>query len=265
MIRRNGTIGWLLPFVLVCLLSVLPTHAVNAPRDVEAPEQVARTFLIALARKDMATCRTFLPSSSQDLFGPFPFVGVPRLSQLFVRGNQGMAAWEGQPVNSALPTRGTLLFRKTDGKSGVWKVRQICYFSEMPALLKAQVSCRYETAADRKAEATLHALGELFLHAWAEGRYDDVQANWYDWSRVDRSHEIKFNITVTETTLKASAHGEALLSVAFIPKTPLFHQTYYGTLTLVQEANGWKVRGSYLEFYTAKHGPSAVPPGKKSY
>ena len=70
---------WLAVGVAVVVLSFACCICPAAERDEQC--QLVQTYLEAYVRREMPNIRGYAAAEPQDLFGPYPFVGLPTLSQ----------------------------------------------------------------------------------------------------------------------------------------------------------------------------------------
>lgn len=209
--------------------------------------RVARAFVDAYARRDLPAVREHLPTEPAHLFGPYPFTGLPKLSQPKVDGRQALIEFAGPVRQAPLPSRGGLLCYL---EAGAWKVRQVLFYDQPPRTLR--LPKRSKTADDRSQEPAVSSLGASFLAAWQRGDTRAVLGYWYDWPRrKDRvirgltARDIKVSIT--------SAGGQEACAVYTATVTYrwgiLSHSADIGgCLFLVREESVWKVRGNVMAF-----------------
>jgi hypothetical protein len=207
--------------------------------------QVVGAFLEAYVRQEMSKLSPYVPAKPENLFGAYPFVGLPTLSRPKVDGCQALVEFTGATVQSVLPSRGGLLFYRDDT---TWKVRQVLFYEKVPRIFN--LPKRSVTAKDQAREPIVAALGSSFLKAWRSGDTPALLANWYNWTRREDDPVRGLRVRGMEVSVTPISSQEAFATykgrLRYGWGILSYSMSMGGGLFLVREGDEWKVRGNVM-------------------
>jgi len=213
----------------------------------EDQRQVVRAFLEAYVQRDMPRIRACAPTRPEDLFGAYPFVGLPTLSPPKVDEREALIEFVGVTARDVLPSRGGLYCYQ---ENGTWKVRQVLFYQRVPRIYS--LPKRSLTAADRRQEPAVAAVGISFLKAWERGDTAALLDSWYDWThrkerpiRGLRARDLNLSITPISDQ---EAFGVYRMTLSYQWGILAYSMDTGGGLFLVKEGDRWKVCGNVMMF-----------------
>ena len=237
----------ILACVLVGILAWLPTTTLAGQNDTAEQRQVVAQYLQAYLRSDMRDIARLLPARLEAMFGPYPFVGAVTITQAKVQTNQALLEFTGLARDPQFPHKGgVLLYRRHSN----WFVRQILFYDHIPMVFN--LPARSVNAADRAQEPRVRAIGSTFLAAWERGDLSRESAHWFDWPHANREPIKGLSCSDLTLTRTYSAWHDPYIHYT-VKVTYQFGILSYsmqmkGSLLLVNEEQGWKVRGNVMAF-----------------
>ncbi len=217
-----------------------------APEDPRCT--LARSFLTAMAVKDMATVRRVMTADPHHLFGPCTFAALPTFSDPMIRGTRAILHWSARMTDPGLPTHGILVLSNDEYTHGAWQVIQPYYYPEMASIYHMRLLPRLHTGADDKALPKVLDAATRFVKAWQADDTTTMRALWYDWPHTDRKEFIPFRLSVETLAVSSNAYKETTVAYTVKCHYPFYTVTYHGALVLLKEGTTWKLRGTDMEF-----------------
>jgi len=226
--------------VTACAFAPLPA-AQTAGLTPDA-ERVARGFVTAFSVNDRATIQSMLPKSPQNLYGPCPFAKMPQISKPRADGRVAAVDFSGVMADLDLPRQGIIVLRLVEeGASKTWKVRQLYWFTDLPA--EAQIPDKSATAADRRQEPAVRKAAIEFIGAWSRKKWDVVEKLTFQWWRIHRRPPKWVKLTRVDVVGKPTTlDGLRVDFDATLRFAGLLPKSVHGNFWLVKEEGAWRVR-----------------------
>lgn len=236
---------WIWLFMIAGALGFI---SLTARADSETEQRlVVQQYLKAYTRNDYAAMKQFFPEEDANLFGPYPFIGMPILKRAKVHKNQALVEFSGKTADSQFPeTGGILLFCYNN----TWRVRQVLFYEQVPAIFNLPKKSVTDT--DRKSEPEIAVQTEQFIKAWKQGDTQTMMKHWHRW--MDRPGKIK-NITVSNYDYQAgktnwnAPFGKYQARLTYKWGLFSYAMSFNGGFLLVKEKDVWKVCGNVMIMY----------------
>ena len=235
-------------YIAVLLGLTLTAHAAPEQGNLE---QMVKTYLNAYVRQEMPTVRAHSPTKPADMFGAYPFVGMPTLSRPKVEKNQALVEFTGKPVEKSLPTHGGMLFYRDIRDHNIWKIRQLLFYDHIPRIFNLPSKSVSDT--DRGYEATVDTLARQLIHAWQKGDTATLMAHWHNWMARDHDPIRGLSVQDCNVIVQPCAHKEqyARYNARLTYQWGVLSYTMNlgGSLFLVKAGADWTVRGNVMAFF----------------
>jgi len=238
--------------LIVALAAALSQPGAGKQATVPLPApaaKVAETFLQAFTQNDREAISGLLPEKRENLYGPSPFVGMPKLLKPRADTRTGAIDFEGRMTDSGLPSKGTIVMRlvEEDG-TRAWRARQLYWYEELPPEAR-QVPDSSPTSEDREQEPAIRAAATQFISAWQKGDYEAMDRLTFHWWEVPR--EPPKWVRMKGVDLKARStqlDGLRIDFTADLRVARIFPKDVNGNLWLVKEDGSWRVRPLMFSF-----------------
>jgi hypothetical protein len=236
---------WLTIFITALIIS--PAEIARSLGEAEQ-RRIIEEYLIAYARNDYAKLRPRLPARDENIFGPYLFDGMPRLSQPKIDDNKALVEFTAKVKDDKFPQKGGVLLMK---RPGGWLVRQVLFYEKVPAVFN--LPKRSITEQDRKFEPIVTDICEEFLKAWQRGDTAGVVKRSHRW--MDRDDDLNKGMSVSHFELNADttrwgepfARYKARLTYRWGILS--YSMKFDGGFIMVKEDGIWKVRGNVMVLY----------------
>ena len=236
---------WLIALAALLLLT-LPRPAL-ADDDAEMSKLV-HDYICAYARNDNPVLRMYLTTRDENLFGPFPFKGMPTLKKPTVDDNQALVSFEAKMPDANYPGKGGILFYR---KHGTWLVRQVLFYDKVPVLFN--LPKKSVTDKDRQNEPVVAGIADQFMKAWQKDDTTTLNKYFHRW--MDDEPDIRKGMSVSKYESNRTVTDKGEIFIRYKAKLTYrwgllsYTMDFNGGFILVKENGAYKLRGNVMVLY----------------